>query len=147
MLKKILIAGLFVVLIGVLIWGGVTRTLAKSGNEVRGNQKNQAVESGLEGRNSLQGRWEQQGQVNYINEERQGRGGPPAEHDEDCENESSQQTFQNFGKNSSALPDQETGRGFRGGQNSTEMNVVSEGRVGYGPSPSGPAISCRTASV
>jgi hypothetical protein len=46
MFKKIFLGGLFVVLVGVLVWGGVNRTVAKSGDEGEGRRnQNQLVQN------------------------------------------------------------------------------------------------------
>ena len=87
MLKKIVIGVLFVGLIGVLIWGGVNRTLAKADDHSEGSQGRNSLEYNAD-ENGVGGGWRGQGNlaVESADNEAAARG-RHGEGEDDCENE------------------------------------------------------------
>jgi len=87
MWKKILVGVLFAALIGVLVWGGVNRTLARNDNSSdvhQGKEIQASVTDGSHG--NPQGRTAGEFSSENVGSEQPGRG-PHTDREENCENE------------------------------------------------------------
>ena len=98
MIKKIIIGIFLAGMIGVLIWGGVNRTLARSVDHSSNNQENKSRGAGSSNGEASGGRWGQQSsqvQIENNNNQTLNRKGTFKELDSDCANSSEyNETFQ-----------------------------------------------------
>lgn len=137
MFKKIFLGGLFVVLVGVLVWGGVNRTVAKSGDEAEGRRnqgqlvQNGELESAGIGRG---GKWSSEAEDAY--QPRAGRSSYGLEKEE-CNEEHINTAVQT--RNLTAEDQQ--GIGYRGGiasGDAVQINTgAGRGRQGQGQGQGG----------
>ena len=126
MLKKITIASLLVILSGALIWGGVNRTLAKSGDEIQNEGRYSGQEMDENERGGGYGRANQTGETDAYNEGAYSEGA----FGEGWQKADGEETGQSFGRGRNVSPvesgeSHETeSEGYRGGKNA---DVNAEG--------------------
>ena len=137
MVKKIFLGGLFIILVGVLVWGGVNRTVAKSGDEAEGRRNQGQLVQNDESENAGIGRggkWSSGAE--YADQPRGGQGSFGLENEE-CDEEHTNAAVQT--RNLTAEDQQ--GNGYRGGMVSGDavqvITSAGRGRQGQGQGQGG----------
>ena len=130
MLKKIVIGVLFVGLIGVLIWGGVNRTLAKADDHSEGSQGRTSLEYTSD-ENGIGGGWRGQGNLAMESAENEAAArGRHGEGEEDCDNEhATGEDNERYSNNESV---EEESQGYRGGSLEGSPEAENQGSRGNG---------------
>jgi len=135
MIKKIIIGIFLAGMIGVLIWGGVNRTLARSDNHSNNNQQNKSQGAGSRSGETGGGRWGQsssqpQAVINYNTS--LNRNGSIEECDSDCLNSSEYNETNQYRGNSRQNNSQQQANPENGTQWTGRNNITNMGGNGRG---------------